>query len=401
MKRWLTLIAVVVVLVLILGGIKGVNTYKMMQAFAAAPKPSFTVSATKAAYDDWQPQLSAVGSLRAIRGADLAPELAGVVDAIQFQSGDEVKAGQLLVQMRAADDMARLNALKATAELAEITYRRDQAQLEARAISQAQLDSDRANLKSARAQLAEQQALVDKKFIRAPFAGRLGIRAVDLGQYLAAGTKIVTLQTLDPIYVDFYLPQQSLGQLKVGQTVNATSDSFPGASFSGEVSAIDPLIDADTRNVQVRATLKNAERKLLPGMYANVSIAVGEPVKYLTLPSTAVANNPYGETVYIIVSAAQFQAEAETQGREAAAAKPGNPDKAGAAPPADAQELVAKQVFVSVGPKRGDQVAILKGIAEGDQVVTSGQLKLRNGAPVLINNSLAPSDDANARPFEH
>jgi membrane fusion protein, multidrug efflux system len=378
MKRWLLLIVAVVVLVVLIGGIKGYGAYKMFQGLAAQGPPKFTVSTTKVQYQEWLPQLSAVGSLRAERGAELSAEVDGTVDTIEFRSGDYVKAGQLLLRLRAADDLAHLESLKATAALADTTLKRDRAQFEAEAISQAVLDTDNANLRSATAQVAEQQALVNKKFVRAPFAGQIGIRAVDLGQYLAAGTKIVTLQQLDPIFVDFSLPQQALSQIHAGQKVSVTSDAVAEASFEGQITAIDPQVDVDTRNVQIRAALKNPERRLLPGMYANVGIEVGSPGRYLTLPQTAVAYNPYGSTVYVVV-----------------------PQNEPAKPPAAAAALMAKQVFVTTGATRGDQVAILKGISEGDEVVVSGQIKLRNGALVTINNSVLPSNDPNPKPQEH
>jgi membrane fusion protein (multidrug efflux system) len=393
MKRWMLLIVAVVGLVVVIGGIKGYGAYKAFQGFASQGPPKFTVSTTKVQYQDWLPQLSAVGSLRAERGADLSAEVAGTVDAIEFTSGDYVKPGQLLLRLRSADDAAHLESLKAAAALAEITYNRDRAQFEAQAISQAVLDTDAANLRSAKAQVAEQQALLDKKFVHAPFAGQIGIRAVDLGQYLAAGTKIVTLQQLDPIFVDFSVPQQSLGQVHVGQKVAVTADVLPDKDFAGEITALDPQVDTDTRNVTVRATIKNPARKLLPGMYANVSVEVGAPVRYLTLPQTAVAYNPYGATVYLVVP----------QGSDAAPnSQPGATRTPSAPADADgAANLVAQQVFVTTGTTRGDQVAILKGVNEGDEVVTSGQIKLRNGALVTVNNSVQPSDDPNPNPQEH
>jgi membrane fusion protein, multidrug efflux system len=391
MKRWLVLGAVVAALILVIGGVKGYGTYKMIQGFAAQGTPKFTVSTAKAQFEDWLPQMSAVGSLRAERGADLSAEVDGTVDTIQFHSGDYVKEGQLLVRLRSADEVAHLESLKANATLAEITYNRDTAQFEAEAISQAVLDTDAATLRSAKAQVAEQQALLDKKFVRAPFAGQIGIRAVDVGQYLAAGTKVVTLQQLDPIFVDFALPQQSLSQIRVGQKISVVSDSFPDKTFDGEVSALDPQVDTDTRNVRIRGKLKNPERKLLPGMYANVRVEVGAPVRYLTLPQTAVAYNPYGATVYVV----------SPQGPEAGAAGQGAGDAAKpahGAPASAAPVLVASQVFVTTGATRGDQVAIVKGIKEGDEVVTSGQIKLRNGALVAINNSVLPSNDPDPKP---
>jgi membrane fusion protein, multidrug efflux system len=397
MKRWLVLIAVVVALIVLIGGVKGYGAYKMFQSFGAQGPKRFTVSTTKAQYQDWLPQLGAVGSLRAERGADLSAEVGGIVDQIQFNSGDNVKAGQPLLQLRAADDLAHLESLRASAALAETNYQRDKAQFEAQAISQAVLDSDTATLRSARAQVAEQQALLAKKFVRAPFAGQIGIRAVDLGQYLAPGTKIATLQQLDPIFVDFSLPQQSLAQIHVGQKVQALTDVLPQKSFAGEITALDPQVDTDTRNVKVRARLRNPEHELLPGMYTNVSVAVGAPVRYLTLPQTAVSYNPYGATVYVVVP--QSKEAGGNAGHPEEHAPPGATGN-GASGLAHS-DLVAKQAFVTTGATRGDQVAILKGINEGDEVVTSGQIKLRNGALVTINNSAQPSDDANPQPQEN
>lgn len=401
MKRWLLLIVTVVLLIVVIGSVKGYGVYKMVQGFKAQGQPKFTVSATKAGYQDWSSQLSAVGSLRAERGADLSAEVAGIVDAIQFHSGEDVKSGQLLLQLRSADDVAHLESLKASAALAEINYNRDKAQLEAEAVSQAVVDNDAATLKSAKAQVAEQQALVNKKMVRAPFSGRLGIRAVDLGQYLAAGTKVVTLQQLDPIFVDFYLPQQALSQIGTGQKLEATLDAFPGKAFSGEIAAMDPQVDTDTRNVQVRGLLRNPEHKLLPGMYATVAVTVGaQQQRYITLPQTAVSYNPYGATVYVVVPKSQHQ-DGKDQGKDSGQAAKVEPAKAAPAQPAaDGGDLVVKQVFVTTGPTRGDQVAILKGVNEGDEVVTSGQIKLRNGVAVTINNSVQPANDPNPAPQE-
>ena len=406
MKRWVLLLCLVIGIVLLIGVPYAINVYKMIQGFKHMPVQKETVSATKIGYQEWRPQLQAIGSLRAVRGADLSAEVAGIVDEIHFRSGDDVKAGDLLLTLRAADDLARLQALKATAALAETTYRRDQAQYEAQAISRQQLDSDEANLKAAQAQVVEQAALVAKKFVRAPFSGHLGLRAVDPGQYLAPGTKIVTLQQLDPIFVDFSLPQQSLGELAVGQSVDAVTDTFPGQHFAGRVDAIEPKVDTDTRNVQLRAELQNPQHRLLPGMYARVSIEVGQPQRYLTLPQTAVTYNPYGETVFVLIPQSQWEAEQKAAQKASGAEDPPPAKDAGAKPAGqnssdqNAPTLVAKQVFVKTGPTRGDQVAILKGLEEGQLVVTSGQLKLKNGTPVDINNEVQPADEPHPTPQE-
>ena len=264
--------------------------------------------------------------------------------------------------------------LKAMAELNEITLDRAQRLLKTQAVSQAQLDSDAANLKNAKAQVAQQQAIIDKKVLRAPFAGHLGIRAVDIGQYLGAGTVIVTLQALDPIYVDFFVPQQAVDQIQLRQSVSVKVDAFKDQTFTGEIAAVNPKVDVSNRNVQIRATLKNPDHKLLPGMYAMVDIAVGPPETHVTLPQTAITYNPYGDTVYVV----------ERKGNDAE----GKP------------QLSARQTFVTVGPTRGDQVAILRGVEEGDTVVTAGQIKLHNGTVVLIDNSVTPTAEAAPAPVD-
>ena len=238
----------------------------MMQKYmASAPIPASTVTAMKADYQQWQPQLSAVGTLRAVRGVDVTTEVAGLVRSIEFKSGDEVKAGQVLAQLNADSDIAQLHALEAAADLASTVYERDKAQLDAEAISKAQVDTDAADLKSKRAQVAQQAALVEKKTIRAPFAGKLGISTVNPGQYLNAGDKLVTLQTIDPIYVDFYLPQQQLPQVAIGQKVIARRRRVQRHTFDGKVNAINPKVDTNTRNVQIEATIPNAEAAAAAG----------------------------------------------------------------------------------------------------------------------------------------
>jgi len=356
---------------IVLGGIYGFQMFKatMIKKFMEGMRsPPQTVSAGKAARSEWQPKLEAVGSLRAVKGADLSLEVAGVVDTITFNSGDDVEQGTLLLKLRSDDDQAKLESLQATADLNEITYDRDQKQFKLQAVSQATIDTDAANLKNARAQVAQQQAILDKKFLRAPFAGHLGIRAVDLGQYLGAGTVIVTLQALDPIFVDFFVPQQSVDQVRLGQPATVKVDAFKDQTFSGEISAINPKVDSSSRNVQIRATLKNADHKLLPGMYATIDIATGSPQDYITLPQTAITFSPYGNTVYVV----------DDKGKDAS----GKP------------QLIARQTFVTTGATRGDQIAVLKGVNEGDTIVTSGQIKLHNGSTLLIDNSITPTADA-------
>jgi membrane fusion protein, multidrug efflux system len=361
---------------------------------ASAPKPGpQTVSTTEVKTLEWQPQLAAVGTIVPVRGVDVTTEIAGLVRTINFKSGQEVKAGELLVQLNADSDIAQMQSLQAAADLSASVLARDKQQLDAQAISQAQVDNDMADLKSRRALVAQQAALVAKKTIRAPFAGKLGITTVNPGQYVNPGDKIVTLQTMDPIYVDFYLPQKNLGSLTIGQVVNVATDGFPGILFPGKVNAINPKVDTTTRNILVEATLPNAKRQLLPGMFANANVDVGEKKRYLTLPQTAITYNPYGSTVFILQSASAASAAAAGGSAPASAAAP--------APAASgADNLVARQVFVTTGETRGDQVAILKGLQEGQLVVTSGQLKLKNNTPVIIDNSVQPANSPNPTPQE-
>jgi membrane fusion protein, multidrug efflux system len=374
-KRMIIMLAGVGLLFGLVFGFQAFKAKMIEKAMAALRSPAQTVSTATAATQDWQSQLEAVGSLRAVKGADLSLEVSGIVDAISFESGDDVQAGTVLVRLRSSDDLAKLQSLQASAELALINYNRDVKQLAVKAVAQATVDTDEANLKSFRAQVAEQQAVLDKKTLKAPFAGHLGVRQADLGQYLTAGTMVVTLQALDPIYVDFYLPQQSLDRVSVGQPVAARIDTYPNQTFTGAISAVNPKVDQNTRNVQIRATMNNPDHKLLPGMYATVDIAVGAPQKYVTLPQTAITFSSYGDTVYVV----------DKQG-----------DGAGGGQP----QLVARQTFVTTGPTRGDQIAILKGINAGDTIVTAGQVKLRNGSPVVINNTVQPSDNPNPKPAQ-
>ncbi|WP_028536548.1 efflux RND transporter periplasmic adaptor subunit [Paludibacterium yongneupense] len=374
-KRMLIMLGGVVLLVVVLGLGFFLHIKKLM---AAAPKPGAqTVTATVVKGLEWQPQLVSVGTLTAVHGVDISSEVAGQVRSVDFKSGQDVKAGAVLLQLNADSDIAQLHSLQAAAELSATTLKRDQAQLAVQGVSQAQVDSDTADLKSKNALVAQQAALVAKKTIHAPFSGRLGITTVNPGQYLNPGDKIVTLQAIDPIYVDFYLPQRKVGELSVGQTVSARSDSFAGLVFSGKISAISPKVDPSTRNVQVEATVANPKRQLLPGMFANASVDVGSKQRYLTLPQTAVTYNPYGSTVFVV-----------------------KPSKADPKTGAVDGGLEVQQVFVVTGETRGDQVAIVKGLQEGQQVVTSGQIKLKNGTPVVIDNSVLPSNSPNPAPQE-
>jgi membrane fusion protein (multidrug efflux system) len=373
----LRLFIVLIVLGLIGAGLIGFHQFKsniLKQVIKQITSELPTVATVKATMQDWQPALSATGTLRASDGAELSAEVSGIVGELHFTSGQDVDAGTLLLRLRPNDDEAKLQQLQATADLDQITYDRDQRQLRAQGVSQATVDTDAGTLKNARAQVAAQQALMAEKFVRAPFAGRLGIRLVDLGQYLSAGTTVVTLQALDPIFADFYLPQQALADIKVGQAVTVQADTYPGRSFPGNIEAINPKVDTSSRMVQVRASLKNGDHALLPGMYVTVSVDAGAPRKLVTLPQTAITYNSYGSLVYKVV--------------------PDGTDANGKA------KLKVEQVFVTTGATRGDQVAILKGVADGEEVVGAGQLKLHNNMGILVNNSVLPSDSPNPKPAD-
>ncbi len=363
---------------LLLGLIFGFNqlkTFMIKHFIAGMGLPPATVSTMVIATSEWQPKLTSVGNVRAFRGVELSTEVAGLVATVPIKSGQDVKEGELLIKLNDASDLAQLNSLKALADLAKVINERDRQQLAIQAISKNVFDTSAADAKSKQAQVEQQTALVAKKNLKAPFSGRVGIVSINPGQYVNSGDKLLTLQTLDPIFVDFNLPQNNAEQIQVGQVVEVTTDAFKDASFTGKITAVSPKVDTNTRNIQVEAQLANPDKKILPGMFANVNIKLGEQVKLLTLPQTSVTYNPYGSTVFL--------------------AKPtGKKDKQGK----DAFE--AQQVFVTTGSTRGDQVAILKGVDEGATVVTSGQLKLKNGTPLIINNTVQPANSPNPKPQE-
>jgi membrane fusion protein (multidrug efflux system) len=376
-----------IVVFLLIGGIVGYNMLqaamlkKMLEGGGGGIPPA-TVSTMKAQAQDWQDAVSAVGSLRAVRGVDVSTEIAGLVRRVNIVSGADVAPGAVLVELNSDAERAQVETLKVAVELATTTLNRDREQLTVQAVSQATIDNDEADLRSKKAQLAQMQATLEKKTILAPFAGRLGISTIAPGQYLNAGDKIVSLQAIDPIYVDFFLPQQQISRITRKETVIVTTDAWPGREFNGKVSAVNSTIDSTTRNIQIEATIVNPDRALLPGMYAKVNVQVGGVQRFITLPQAAVTYNPYGAAVYL--------------------AQPAEPAKSGGAPNSDAApSLVASQTFVTLGPTRGDQVAIVKGIKEGDTVVTSGQMKLlRPGTPLIVNNAVVPRNDPNPRPQE-
>lgn len=367
-KRMVIMLAIAAVLIGAMVWFTHFKNTMIAKAIKGQSNPPQTVSTTIAKETAWQPAIEALGSLRASEQASLSAEVSGIVTAVRFQSGATVRAGQHLIELNAAPLEGQLAQLEAQAELARVTLARDQAQLKARAIAQSVVDTDVATLKSAEAQITAQKALIAQKTVAAPFAGRLGLRQVDVGQYLAPGTAIVTLQKLDPMEIDFTVPQNQISLVTIGEQAQLETSAVPGKSFEATVIAVEPQVDPSTRNMKVRARVPNPDGALLPGMFAIVHIGNGPPRQYITLPNAAIAYNPYGATAFIV--------------KDAGKGPDGKP------------RLTAEQRFVTPGLTRGDQVAIVSGIKAGETVVTAGQLKLRNGSPLVVNNSVQPSDDA-------
>jgi membrane fusion protein (multidrug efflux system) len=391
-QRMLIMLAFVSLLIFVVVGWNMVTAAFLKKAVSAGGIPPATVSTTTVHLQDWQDSVSAVGSLRAVRGVDVSTEIAGLVRKVNVVSGADVSPGTVLVELNSEVEQAQVNTLAVAVELAQTTLKRDREQLSVQAVSQATIDNDEADLRSKQAQLTQARATLDKKTIVAPFAGRLGISTVAPGQYLNAGDKIVSLQAINPIYVDFFLPQQQISRITRKETVTVATDAWPGREFTGKISAVNSTIDSTTRNIQVEATIANPERTLLPGMYAKVNVQLGSAERYLTLPQAAVTYNPYGASVFLAQAAPAKMEDAAKGG----SAKSGEVAKS-ESPEAS---LVAAQTFVTLGPTRGDQVAIVKGIKEGDTVVTSGQMKLRPGTPLIVNNSVEPRSDPNPKPQE-
>jgi membrane fusion protein (multidrug efflux system) len=347
---------VVLALAALGGGIAWVKYGQIQaeQAMSGQGMPPAAVSAVTVEARPWQPRIRAVGNVQAVQGVMVNNQVAGQVQEILFESGDQVRAGQELVRLDTEVDAADLAGLKAGLELAETKLRRNQRLLRDRAVSQGDFDEVSAQLQQARAEVEAKEALIRQKTIRAPFTGQLGIRQVNLGQFLAPGSSIVALEALDPVYVDYALPERNLGDLKVGQSVEVSVAAFPEILFPGEVRAISPAVSRETRNIQVRALLANPEQRLRPGMFAKVSTLLPSREQVLTLPRQAITFNTYGDSVFLIKDGEQ------------------------------AGTLIAQRRQVQTGAVRGDEVEIVDGLAAGDRVVLAGQVKLRNGAAIQI-----------------
>ena len=365
----------IVFLVLLIGALVGLKLQQFQTMFAAGAKmtqPPTTVTTHPVTADAWQPTLDAVGSVVAVQGVTVSAEVAGTVQRIAFESGATVRAGEVLVELDDGVEQAQLRSASASADLARLNLERARNLRPRNLVSQSDLDSAEAQAKQANAQVDNIRAVIAKKTIRAPFAGRLGIRLINLGQFLDGGAAIVSLQALDPVYVDFALPQQELARLRVNMVVRVTSDAAPGQIFEGKLSVISPEVDALTRNVRLRATLDNRAGRLQPGMYVNVAAVLPTAEQVLMIPATAVLYAPYGDSVFVI--------------EEKKDDKTGDTGK------------VAVQKFVRLGQSRGDFVVVESGLSAGEIVVSTGVFKLRNGAAVVIDNALTPDFQLHPQP---
>lgn len=363
-----------VILVGFLAGTKGLQIGAMMAQGKQFVPPPETVTSSTVKADAWESRLTAVGSLDAVQGVTVTAEVTGKVVRIAFEPGSRVEAGDLLVQQDISAETAQLRSAEATADLARINFERYKKLLPEKVISQADFDNSKAQLTQAQAQVDNIRAVIAKKTIRAPFAGRLGIRMINLGQVINDGQPIVTLQSLDPIFVNFLLPQQQLAQIRTGLEVRVTSDALPDRVIDGKITAINPVVDAATRNIRVQATLSNPDEQLRPGMYANVAVVLPAKEEVLTIPATAVLYAPYSDSVFVIE---------DKKGED------GSP--AG---------KTVRQQFIRIGEKRGDFIAVISGLDADETVVSTGVFKLRNGQSVVVDNKLAPEFKLAPKPAE-
>lgn len=373
-KRMITMLLVCAVVFGLVFGLKALFSYMMNKGINEAPPPTVAVSTTEVQADSWALSIGTVGSIKAVNGVELATELEGTVETIRFRSGETVEQGDVLVEMDAAADRAQLKALRAAARLAQQEYERFASLFKQGSISRSELDRKESERDQAQATADAQAELVAKKTLRAPFSGQLGIRQVDKGQVLAAGSVVVSLFQMDPIFVNFSLPEQQLPLISEGLAVQVRLTSQPDEVFSGEITAIEPGVDTATRNFNVQATLANPDGKLRPGMFARVRIQLPSSEDVLVVPRTAISYAPYGHSVYVIAPAEGSEGEG------------------------DAPKLVAQKRLVTLGNERGDLVAITDGLEAGERVATSGLLKLRNGAPVKEENDVLPPADPTPNP---
>ena len=373
-KRMILMLALAAVVVAGLGAVKYQQIQAAVAQAAAFQPPPEAVTTIVAAAEAWPDTLPVIGTTAAVQGVTVAADLPGLVDRISFESGRAVRAGDVLVELDTRQERAQLAAAEAQRELARLNFERLQALVASGAISRAEFDQAAAEQKSTEARVGEIQASIARKTIRAPFSGILGIRQVNLGQYLSGGDAVVPLQSLHPIYVNFGVPQQDTARVRVGGGVRITVDELSGASFDGKVTAVDSVVNQATRNVQVQATVANPEGRLRPGMFVQTAVVTGATRKVVSLPASAIGYAPFGDSVFIL---------ADLKG------------------PDGRTYRGVRQQFVKLGGARGDQVAVLHGLTAGEEVVTSGAFKLRNGAAVHVNNDVRPANDPAPRPQDN
>ena len=370
-RRMILTLVVIFGVIGILGFVKFRQIQTAIAAGAAWAPPPEAVTSIVAKQEVWPGSVSVIGTVEAVQGVMVSADLPGTVAKINFESGQAAKAGDILVELDTRQERAQLAAIEAQRDLAKVNYNRMEQLVKEGVISKSEYDQATAQQRQTEAQVGEIRATIERKTIRSTFSGILGIRKVNLGQYLAAGNAIVQLQRLNPIYVDFGVPQQTSGQVKVGRTLRLTSDDLAGQSFSGRVTAMDSVVDEATRNVQVQATLSNPQVKLRPGMFVQVELGLGTSRSVVSLPASAISYAPYGDSVFVITDLK---------------------DKNGKT------YRGVRQQFVKVDGTRGDQVAVVSGINPGEEVVTSGVFKLRNGAAVQVNNKVQPSNNPAPKP---
>ena len=377
-RRMLIMLGVVLLVVLSLGGYKAFSVYRQIQVFAT-PKPPINVAVVTANEQPWQSQLPAIGTLKALQGVDLSLEIAGTVKALQFESGQKVTAGQLLLQLDSDVEKALLGTAEAELGLAKIEHGRGSQLVGSQAISKGDFDRLAAQLKKAYASVAQLNAALAKKSILAPFSGTIGIRQVDVGDYLASGTMIATLQNLSSLYVDFYVPEQAVPKLAVGQIAQVTVAAYPAQTFEAKISAINPKVDDATRNILVRATLPNPRGELLPGMFASLQVLLPGANTRVVVPESAISYTLYGNSVYVVVPK-------KTAG--------GEPEKNANGEP----QWTVERRFVETGEHRNGRVVVSKGLNAGERVVSAGQLKLDTGAHVAISADKTLQAEQNSQP---
>ena len=370
-KRMILMLVVMLGIIGTLGFVKFRQIQTAMAQGASFQPPPEAVTTIVAQQEEWPSTLSAIGTMAAVQGVTVSADLPGTVDRIAFDSGRGVRRGDVLAELDTRQERAQLAAIEAQRELARLNYDRLKGLLGERVISQAEFDRAAAEQKQTDAQVGEIRATIERKTIRAPFSGVLGIRQVNLGQYLAAGDPIVPLQSLHPIYVNFGVPQQDLAQIRIGHRVRLTANDVAGVEFSGRVTALDSVVDQATRNVQVQATLDNPAGRLRPGMFVQTELSLGTSRSVVALPASAISYAPFGDSVFVVT---------DLKGDN------GHTYRG------------VRQQFVKLGAARGDQIAIVGGLKPGEEIVTSGVFKLRNGAAVLVNNKVQPANKRAPKP---